>query len=536
MIIEYQKEGLDIGRDTGPVDRETTERVFSEFYKRLGEKKPAFWYCQSPFQAQIIINLLENIDENIAENIGSNIESNIRSNIDENILSNIYENIDENIESNIGSNIRSNIDENIVSNIVSNIVENIGSNIRLNIAENIYENIGSNIRSNIAENIWSNIRSNIDENIVENIGSNIRSNIDENIWSNIRLNIAENIVENIASNIVSNIRSNIDENIWSNIWSNIRSNIYENIAENIESNIWSNIRSNIYEKIYENIESNIWSNIYENIYENIVSNIVSNIRSNIGLNIRSNIDENRYIFTYCWGQHDIGWVQYNSYFVNSGLLPEDDNFAIIRMWKDLSKSAGWCYTLKNVVFVCEKPSELHINENGKLHKDGSMALKYSDGYGLYMLNGVQVPKWLAVSRDTEIRPSKIAEIDNVEIRREFVRKIGIERIKYSLGAKTIHTDTYIIGGKSLTYNLLEFDFKDVTARALEMQNPSLPDVQHIEFVPLECETVEDAWLFRVNLKKDDIDNESGYDWYMQGDVIIRKKGVKKFKMFPVVIA
>ena len=448
MIIEYQKEGLDIGRDTGPVDRETTERVFSEFYKRLGEKKPAFWYCQSPFQAQIIINLLENIDENIAENIGSNIESNIRSNIDENILSNIYENIDENIES----------------------------------------------------NIWSNIYENIDKNIVENIGSNIRSNIDENIA----------------------------ENIESNIWSNI--------AENIVENIGSNIRSNIYENIAENIESNIWSNIYENIYENIVSNIVSNIRSNIGLNIRSNIDENRYIFTYCWGQHDIGWVQYNSYFVNSGLLPEDDNFAIIRMWKDLSKSAGWCYTLKNVVFVCEKPSELHINENGKLHKDGSMALKYSDGYGLYMLNGVQVPKWLAVSRDTEIRPSKIAEIDNVEIRREFVRKIGIERIKYSLGAKTIHTDTYIIGGKSLTYNLLEFDFKDVTARALEMQNPSLPDVQHIEFVPLECETVEDAWLFRVNLKKDDIDNESGYDWYMQGDVIIRKKGVKKFKMFPVVIA
>ena len=57
----------------------------------------------------------------------------------------------------------------------------------------------------------------------------------------------------------------------------------------------------------------------------------------------------------------------------------------------MAQSAGWSYTFENMVFVCEKPKEIHLNDRKQLHRDGGMSLAYSDGYGLWMLNGVQVP-------------------------------------------------------------------------------------------------------------------------------------------------
>jgi len=504
-IVEWRDKGLAIGRDVAPVDKGTVERVFDSFYGLLKLEKPSFWWAQSPLSAQIIIKLIKSDAE---ANVGNNIETNIWNNIG----ANAWTNIRANIETNVGANIKDNIWDNIWANVGANIGDNVGANIRDNIGDNIGNNIRDNIGDNIWANIWDNIKTNIWANIRDNVGANIKDNIKTNIWANIR--------DNIGDNIGANIRDNIKTNIWANIKANIRDNIWANIENNIGANIKDNIRANIGANIGDNIGDNIGNNIRDNIGDSVIANIENSIKEATALA--------------CWGQHDIGWISYFSYYRDAGLLAMDENFSIIDMWLDLAKSAGWCYTFENLVVVCEKPTELHFNASGQLHKDGDMALKYSDGYGLYMLNGVAVPEWLAVQRDTEIDPSEIAKIKNVEVRREFIRKVGLERIKYKLGAKDIHTDTYVIDNKPLEYKLVEFVFGDVTARALEMQNPSLPDVTHVEFVPLACQTVEDAWRFRTGIEN--VDNLNGSDWFLHGDVVIKPKDKTAFKLLPKLIA
>ena len=131
----------------------------------------------------------------------------------------------------------------------------------------------------------------------------------------------------------------------------------------------------------------------------MIYSIGDNIRDNIGANIGANIKKMdlKWIDTYSWCQHDIGWIAYYKYFDKYGLLPHDKNFEIFDIWYDLACSCGWCYTFENIVFVCEKPSKLYLNQESRLHKENSMALEYSDGYGLYMLNGIRVPDWLVTT-------------------------------------------------------------------------------------------------------------------------------------------
>jgi len=162
-----------------------------------------------------------------------------------------------------------------------------------------------------------------------------------------------------------------------------------------------------------------------------------------------------------------------------------------------------------------------------LHKDGNSALKYK-GYQTYYLNGVEVPKWLACEPSGKIQPEKIKDIKNVEVRREFIRKIGIDRIRYKLGSKVLD--------KLDTYELHEIDFGDGLKRKyLLMSNPSLDDTWHLEGIINECKTVQEALNFRNGLTPNMIDDENGVDWYQQGDVILRPKGAKKYKSRPIII-
>ena len=350
-LTEWREHCLNIGRDTSPINKDLTEKSWKKFYQILGKKEPVFWYCQSPLQAQIVINIFPEIVK-------------------------IFEITDKGA------------------------------------------NIGANIRANIGDNIWANIR--------DNIWANIR----DNIWANIRANIGDNIWANIGDNIGDNIRANIGDNIRANIWANIEANIRDNIKK-------------------------------------------------MKLN---------YIDTYSWCQHDIGWIAYYKYFEKYGLLPNDKNFDIFDIWHDLACSCGWCYTFENIIFVCEKPCKLYLNNQGQLHKDGAMALEYSDGYGLWMLNGVKVTQELIETKAEDLDPSIILKEQNAEVRREIVRKIGIERVCQKLKTKTLDIDG--------EYELMLLDLGDERQRPyLKMRNPSI-QTYHIEGVEPNIKTVDEALNWR----------------------------------------
>lgn len=219
-----------------------------------------------------------------------------------------------------------------------------------------------------------------------------------------------------------------------------------------------------------------------------------------------------------------------------------------KLFEDFSVNVKYCLPYKDIIFVSRNPVEIHWKER-QLHNEKGMAVKYKDGFGWHSLNGVSVPDWLVEQKDTEIDPARIRDIQNAEIRREFVRKVGYERIYHKLGGKVIDKKTMCIfnGEEEFlhVYELIELNIDEAASqgwRFLSMLNPSLSTldnpVMHIEGVPNECKTFEDAWNFRKPEKMQiiPIDDENGEDYYQQGDVILWPEDAKSLKMYPKVLS
>lgn len=157
---------------------------------------------------------------------------------------------------------------------------------------------------------------------------------------------------------------------------------------------------------------------------------------------------------------------------------------------------GPVYPLEDTVLISRRPIFIGRNESG-LHADGRMALEYPDGFGCWSLNNVDVPEWLVMTPDSEIDPKRFAEISNVEVRREFVRKVGIERISQVCGQEVLD--------KQGDYELLAIDLGgDVGVWPyLKMKNPSI-DAWHLECVDRDIKTVAAAleWRNQSSIRPD----------------------------------
>jgi len=219
------------------------------------------------------------------------------------------------------------------------------------------------------------------------------------------------------------------------------------------------------------------------------------------------------------------WYAYISFFrdicdwENEGLeaFGYDEQYAL---------NAGWCWYGEDVVGIADRPEELHF-DGEQLHRDGGPAVMWRDGWAIWSLNGVRVPRWLAETPGGQLDVKRVTTIDNAEVRREFVRKVGVERICHKLSKGPIDKDG--------DYELHQFDVG--TGRLwtyLKMQNPSVPEVWHLEGVPADITTVDAALCWRNGFTEDMIDDENGADWYQQGDVTLKPRGAKKFKRKPII--
>ncbi|RLC38715.1 MAG: hypothetical protein DRH51_07995 [Candidatus Coatesbacteria bacterium] len=131
------------------------------------------------------------------------------------------------------------------------------------------------------------------------------------------------------------------------------------------------------------------------------------------------------------------------------------------------------------------------HKNYVLHSETGPAIEFMWGekeFEIYCLNGVRVPATIALTPAEELDPHILLGTDNAEVRREIVRKIGIERVCKVLGAETID--------KKGDYELILLELGDSRRRPyLKMRNPSL-GVYHIEGVHPSCNTVEEALKWR----------------------------------------
>jgi len=105
----------------------------------------------------------------------------------------------------------------------------------------------------------------------------------------------------------------------------------------------------------------------------------------------------------------------------------------------------------------------------------------------YYLNDVNVPRWLHDMKAEEIPIRAFPRIDNAEVRREFVRKVGMERLIEEFGGKLLDEEG--------DYELLAFQWEGDDMPYLKMKNPSI-GVYHVEGVPPEIKTVKEAIEWR----------------------------------------
>lgn len=112
-----------------------------------------------------------------------------------------------------------------------------------------------------------------------------------------------------------------------------------------------------------------------------------------------------------------------------------------RRLPDLVRNTSWFLFNEDAALVLERPLELHTDEDVRLHNPDGAAVRFADGWSLWALQGVQVPR--EVIEDPESFDARAALLmENVEVRRVVLEHLGWERVIAASGLRPIAEDEH----------------------------------------------------------------------------------------------
>lgn len=173
----------------------------------------------------------------------------------------------------------------------------------------------------------------------------------------------------------------------------------------------------------------------------------------------------------CFGQHDSAWLGFQD-FMNEVVGLKEETEELSALW-EMAQEGHWWLPFENICLASERPIEMFLL-NGNLHKEGGPAIRYADDFGLFALNGVEVPEWLAVLPKEKLVAKNILALTNAQQRAAGIKRIGFGPMLNELKAETIH--------EMDDYRLLSIEFEGQRIGPyLAMKNPSTGEI-HCEGV------------------------------------------------------
>jgi hypothetical protein len=142
---------------------------------------------------------------------------------------------------------------------------------------------------------------------------------------------------------------------------------------------------------------------------------------------------------YFGGAHWCAWEVFYDYCNEIGVRYTDEQRGLLNLWMEQSKHCHWWFPYDGIVLASERPTTLTVDNRGRLHSESGQAIGYSDGWGLYVHHGVQIPADI-IEDPESITIDRIGGEANAEIRRVMIERYGSARYLIDSGAKIVHRD------------------------------------------------------------------------------------------------
>jgi len=447
---------------------------------------------------EVVKEVRNEVRDEVWNEVGNEVGIEVRDEVGKEVRNEVRKEVEKEVENEVRNEVGKEVWDEVWNEVRNEVRDEVGIEVR----DEVRDEVEKEVRDEVGIEVGIEVRDEVRDEVSDEVGEEVWNEVWNEVGNEVRKEVEKEVRDEVWNEARNEVRNEVGIEVWKEVGKEVRNEVRNEVWKEVENEVWKEVGKEVKNEVSDEVGIEVWNEVGKEVWNEVGIGVRDEVRDEVEKEVKNEVGDEvgnvikerngkkRYLIDFCspylFGCYDSYYFSYYSFFKDECSV----KYKCVKKYEIYEKlcELSFVYPLKNVCFVSEKPIEINIKDK-HLHADGKPALKYSDGFGLYRLNGIDVPKWLVLDNAERIDPKKFVEIKNVEVRREFVRKVGIDRIVHELGAKLLEKS------EDGVYELLNFDWDGKERIFLKMINPSMKCF-HVEGVAIECKTIRQALAWR----------------------------------------
>jgi hypothetical protein len=200
----------------------------------------------------------------------------------------------------------------------------------------------------------------------------------------------------------------------------VRGQVYDQVRGQVGGQVYDQVDGQVYDQVGGQVRGQVGDQVYDQVDGQVRDQVRDQVRERFS----------NWYYGLMYGQHWAGyysWLDAMERLGVTGMTP-------IHGQMEVARNAGWWWCFRGFAVVTDRPCILRRDPQNRLHCADGPAIAYRDGWGFYAWHGRRVPAWVILSPTIK----RIAEEENVEIRRCAIESLGWDRFIRDAELKPVH--------------------------------------------------------------------------------------------------
>lgn len=283
------------------------------------------------------------------------------------------------------------------------------------------------VRDSVDASFWSPVWDSVENYVSDSTPGSVWDSVGASVWDSVRASVWDSVRASVGALVSASVRKSVSASVRSSVRSSVGASVgdsvWASVSNSVRDSVWSSVWASVSNSVWDSVWSSVWNSVWHSVNASVGASVWASVSDSVSDSVSKEVKTNWH--KYHGGRLWCYWESYVSFFRDVIGVDLGESDMRSRAYQN-SQSAGWWWSLSNVIMVCDLPTKIAtetVSGIKRLHCENGPAIEWP-GFKIYSWHGTRVPEWVI----TEPTIEKAMREENSEVRRSAFEVIGWERI------------------------------------------------------------------------------------------------------------
>ena len=243
--------------------------------------------------------------------------------------------------------------------------------------------------------------------------------------------VGKNPFETCVMAAIVNLRNQLNNQLYNQLYNQLgdqlRDQLGDQLGRQLDDQLRDQLGSQLGNQLGNQLRKQLNNQLGRQLYDQLDNQLRNQLYSQLGSQLYQ-VSSHWYL--------NLWWRFWDCYYQWADSIGVSFDKEKLDLFHNFLTHVYFCIPYQHICFISEPSVKAYYKDN-KLHRDGGASVEFKSSldkptFGVYTLNGVRVPQYLAETPASALDIEFFKKEQNADVKAEFIRKYGIERM-VSLG-------------------------------------------------------------------------------------------------------